>query len=44
MAKRSQKFKPDIVLICTPPVFHVEEALAALQAQAHRFHRETSFP
>src|SRR5216684_6262017 len=28
-----QKFKPDIVLICTPPVYHVEEALAALRAQ-----------
>ncbi len=32
-----EKFKPDIVLICTPPVFHVEQALAALQAQAHVF-------
>lgn len=32
-----QKFKPDIVLICTPPVYHVEEALAALQARAHVF-------
>ena len=32
-----QEFKPDIVLICTPPVYHVEEALAALQAHAHVF-------
>jgi glutamate-1-semialdehyde aminotransferase/spore coat polysaccharide biosynthesis protein SpsF (cytidylyltransferase family)/predicted dehydrogenase len=32
-----QKFKPDIALICTPPVYHVEEALAALQVQAHVF-------
>ena len=32
-----RKFKPDMVLICTPPVFHVEEALAALHAQAHVF-------
>jgi glutamate-1-semialdehyde aminotransferase/spore coat polysaccharide biosynthesis protein SpsF (cytidylyltransferase family)/predicted dehydrogenase len=32
-----QGFKPDIVLICTPPVYHVEEALAALRAQAHVF-------
>src|ERR1039458_5195615 len=32
-----QKFRPDIVLICTPPVYHVEEALAALQAPAHVF-------
>src|SRR5208282_1417599 len=32
-----QKFKPEIVLICTPPVYHVEEALAALQARAHVF-------
>jgi glutamate-1-semialdehyde aminotransferase/spore coat polysaccharide biosynthesis protein SpsF (cytidylyltransferase family)/predicted dehydrogenase len=31
------KFKPDFVLICTPPVYHVDEALAALQAQAHVF-------
>jgi glutamate-1-semialdehyde aminotransferase/spore coat polysaccharide biosynthesis protein SpsF (cytidylyltransferase family)/predicted dehydrogenase len=31
------KFKPDIVLICTPPVWHVEQALAALQARAHVF-------
>jgi glutamate-1-semialdehyde 2,1-aminomutase/spore coat polysaccharide biosynthesis protein SpsF len=32
-----QKFAPDIVLICTPPVFHVENALAALRARAHVF-------
>jgi glutamate-1-semialdehyde 2,1-aminomutase/spore coat polysaccharide biosynthesis protein SpsF len=32
-----RKFDPDIVLICTPPVYHVEEALAALQARAHVF-------
>ena len=32
-----QKFRPDMVLICTPPVYHVEEALAALQARAHVF-------
>ena len=32
-----EKFAPDVVLICTPPVYHVEEALAALQAQAHVF-------
>src|SRR5271169_1777978 len=32
-----QKFKPDLVLICTPPVYHVEEALAALRAQSHVF-------
>ena len=32
-----REFGPDMVLICTPPVFHVEEALAALQARAHVF-------
>jgi glutamate-1-semialdehyde 2,1-aminomutase/spore coat polysaccharide biosynthesis protein SpsF len=32
-----QKFRPDMVLICTPPVYHVEEALAALRAHAHVF-------
>jgi len=37
MPKLWQKFKPEIVLICTPPVYHVEEALAALQARAHVF-------
>ncbi|MGB9086517.1 MAG: aminotransferase class III-fold pyridoxal phosphate-dependent enzyme [Terriglobales bacterium] len=36
-AEALQKFKPEIVLICTPPVYHVEEALAALQARAHVF-------
>jgi len=30
-------YKPDFVLICTPPVYHVDEALAALQAGAHVF-------
>jgi glutamate-1-semialdehyde 2,1-aminomutase/spore coat polysaccharide biosynthesis protein SpsF len=32
-----EKFKPEIVLICTPPVCHVEQALTALQARAHVF-------
>src|SRR6266478_3305511 len=32
-----QKFSPDLALICTPPVYHVEEALAALGAGAHVF-------
>ncbi|MFY9845904.1 MAG: aminotransferase class III-fold pyridoxal phosphate-dependent enzyme [Terriglobales bacterium] len=32
-----QKFNPDLALICTPPVYHVEQALAALQARAHVF-------
>jgi len=31
------QFRPDLVLICTPPVYHVEEALAALEARAHVF-------
>jgi glutamate-1-semialdehyde aminotransferase/spore coat polysaccharide biosynthesis protein SpsF (cytidylyltransferase family)/predicted dehydrogenase len=31
------KFKPDMVLICTPPVYHIDEALAALQAGSHVF-------
>jgi glutamate-1-semialdehyde aminotransferase/spore coat polysaccharide biosynthesis protein SpsF (cytidylyltransferase family)/predicted dehydrogenase len=30
-------FKPDLVLVCTPPIYHVEEALLALRAQAHVF-------
>ena len=32
-----QSFKPDLTLICTPPVYHVEEALAALRARSHVF-------
>jgi glutamate-1-semialdehyde aminotransferase/spore coat polysaccharide biosynthesis protein SpsF (cytidylyltransferase family)/predicted dehydrogenase len=36
-AEALRQFKPDIVLICTPPVYHVEEALAALRAHAHVF-------
>lgn len=32
-----QQFRPDIVLVCTPPVYHVEKALAALHAGAHVF-------
>ena len=32
-----QAFKPDFVLICTPPVCHVEEALLALRVGAHVF-------
>ena len=34
-----QKFRPDMVLICTPPVYHVDVALAALRASA-RLYRE----
>jgi glutamate-1-semialdehyde aminotransferase/spore coat polysaccharide biosynthesis protein SpsF (cytidylyltransferase family)/predicted dehydrogenase len=36
-AEALQKFHPNIVLICTPPVYHVEQAFAALQAGAHVF-------
>jgi glutamate-1-semialdehyde aminotransferase/spore coat polysaccharide biosynthesis protein SpsF (cytidylyltransferase family)/predicted dehydrogenase len=32
-----QTFRPDFVLICTPPVYHVEQALLALRARAHAF-------
>jgi predicted dehydrogenase len=30
-------FKPDMTVICTPPVYHVEEALEALRARSHVF-------
>ncbi len=36
-AEALQVFKPDLTLICTPPVYHVEEALAALRARSHVF-------
>jgi len=36
-AEALKEFRPDIALICTPPVYHVEQALAALQARAHVF-------
>jgi predicted dehydrogenase len=29
--------KPDLVFVCTPPVFHVVQALAAVRAGAHVF-------
>jgi glutamate-1-semialdehyde aminotransferase/spore coat polysaccharide biosynthesis protein SpsF (cytidylyltransferase family)/predicted dehydrogenase len=32
-----ESFRPDFVLICTPPVRHVEQALLALRAGAHVF-------
>lgn len=32
-----EQFKPDIVLVCTPPVLHVEQALIAVRAGAHVF-------
>jgi predicted dehydrogenase len=32
-----QGFKPDVVLICTPPVNHVAQAMQALRAGAHVF-------
>jgi len=30
-------FRPDAVLVCTPPVHHIEQALQALRAGAHVF-------
>jgi predicted dehydrogenase len=30
-------WQPEVVLICTPPVFHVEQAMQALRAGAHVF-------
>jgi len=30
-------FKPDVVLVCTPPVYHVEQALRALRSGADVF-------
>jgi predicted dehydrogenase len=30
-------FKPDAVFVCTPPVFHIEQALSALQSGADVF-------
>jgi glutamate-1-semialdehyde aminotransferase/spore coat polysaccharide biosynthesis protein SpsF (cytidylyltransferase family)/predicted dehydrogenase len=36
-AEALQQFKPDIVLICTPPVLHIEQAVKAVQAGAHVF-------
>ncbi len=32
-----EKFRPDVVLVCTPPVYHVTQALQALRAGAHVF-------
>ncbi len=32
-----REFCPDVVLVCTPPIHHVEHALAALDAHAHVF-------
>jgi predicted dehydrogenase len=32
-----QEFRPNIVLICTPPVHHVAQAMLAVQAGAHVF-------
>lgn len=32
-----QQFHPEVALICTPPVYHLEQALAALRAGAHVF-------
>jgi predicted dehydrogenase len=37
IAKGLEKFKPDVVLVCTPPVHHVEQAILALRAGAHVF-------
>jgi hypothetical protein len=33
----NDKFSPDIVLICTPPVYNLEDERAPLQARAHVF-------
>jgi predicted dehydrogenase len=32
-----EKFRPDVVLVCTPPVYHVAQALQALRAGAQVF-------
>ncbi|MFZ0813935.1 MAG: Gfo/Idh/MocA family oxidoreductase [Candidatus Sulfotelmatobacter sp.] len=32
-----EKFQPDIVLVCTPPVHHISQALQAVRAGAHIF-------
>jgi predicted dehydrogenase len=32
-----ENFKPEVVFVCTPPVFHVEQALGALQSGADVF-------
>ncbi len=32
-----REFCPDVVLVCTPPVYHVDQALAALDVNAHVF-------
>lgn len=32
-----EKFYPDVVLVCTPPVHHVAQAMQALRAGAHVF-------
>jgi glutamate-1-semialdehyde aminotransferase/spore coat polysaccharide biosynthesis protein SpsF (cytidylyltransferase family)/predicted dehydrogenase len=36
-AEALQQFKPDVVVICTPPVCHIEQAVEAVQAGAHVF-------
>ncbi len=36
-AEALQQFKPYMVLICTPPVLHIEQAVRAVQAGAHVF-------
>lgn len=30
-------FKPDVVFVCTPPIFHIEQSLKAIRAGAHVF-------
>jgi glutamate-1-semialdehyde aminotransferase/spore coat polysaccharide biosynthesis protein SpsF (cytidylyltransferase family)/predicted dehydrogenase len=30
-------YKPEVILICTPPVFHLQQALAGIDAGAHIF-------
>jgi predicted dehydrogenase len=32
-----EQFRPDAVLVCTPPVHHVDQAMQALRAGAHAF-------
>ena len=39
-----EKFRPDVVLVCTPPVYHVTQALEALRARVRTSSSKNLFP